>query len=426
MLKNGIYNFILILLIILEGLFAFVFHQEYQVTQEVTSTGFFTVTFLFGFVLLFKFYNVPELTLQEKMSNGWKYFLYLLFAASFFLLNGITIHIIKTIDYSKISDIILMIQILAKRFISGQYPYNGDAFLHYGKSVAPGYLTMHWLPYTIPAYFHFDDRTMTFVIWCLGAYTVLFRSLRNRKPWVSIILVLLTTAAYWIIAVESPNTLGVTVETMVAGYYMLMIAGLNQKNAILTGIIFSVCLLSRYYIAVWLPLWVFVMYLSGYKKELFKTILVVICMVMVLFIIPFLFRDWHAIANAFNNYQNLPINEWHNIGPGDVPYHLYSGTGFAYIFYQKYVHADLVKGFNLLKHVLFLSTFSIIILLGILYWFIRKKINYRIFLLASFKIYLSVFLAFIMVPYTYLTVSGIFISIAIFAEQSRYNIQKKQ
>ncbi len=45
--------------------------------------------------------------------------------------------------------------------------------------------------------------------------------------------------------------------------------------------------------------------------------------------------------------------------------------------------------------------------------------------MASFKIYLSIFLAFIMAPYLYLYITDIFISIVILSEQSRYNIGVK-
>ena len=108
------------------------------------------------------------------------------------------------------------------------------------------------------------------------------------------------------------------------------------------------------------------------------------------------------------------------------PYHLYAGYGFGYLFYEKYLHTDLQHGYDLLKRTFYMASFGIIILMGIWYAWKRKKIDYRIFLLASFKIYLTVFLAFIMIPYLYLVVTASFVSIALFAEQVQYSVKEPE
>jgi len=64
-------------------------------------------------------------------------------------------------------------------------------------------------------------------------------------------------------------------------------------------------------------------------------------------------------------------------------------------------------------------------LMGVWYWYNRKKIDLRIFLIASFKIYLTFFLAFIQIPYVYLMTVGNFVSIAILAELMRYKVSPK-
>lgn len=56
------------------------------------------------------------------------------------------------------------------------------------------------------------------------------------------------------------------------------------------------------------------------------------------------------------------------------------------------------------------------------YWVSRKKIDAGVFLIASFKIYLTIFLAFIQIPYTYLMVTAIGVSIAMFAAMSNWKI----
>src|ERR1017187_7002309 len=124
MLKNNIYNIILILFIILEGLFAFVFNLQCNMTQEFTSIGYFTVSFLFGFVILFKFYNIPALSVLDKPKVIGRYILYPLMAVSSFILNDISIHIIKTNNPNAISKIIATIGWLTKKFIPVLPPNN--------------------------------------------------------------------------------------------------------------------------------------------------------------------------------------------------------------------------------------------------------------------------------------------------------------
>ena len=76
--------------------------------------------------------------------------------------------------------------------------------------------------------------------------------------------------------------------------------------------------------------------------------------------------------------------------------------------------------FHLLKKCLLVIPALSVMVMGVWYWYNRTKINNRIFLMASFKIYLTFFLSFILVPYSYLMITGVLVSIALFAEQARY------
>jgi hypothetical protein len=425
MRKAIICDIILVLLIVLEVLLVLVFPQQKVTDQPLNSTLHFAVSFLFGIVVLVKFYNRTELKGREKLRGKTKYSIYLLMAAAFFLLNNTTINIIKSFDYRHFSDIIPAVEILTRRLLSGQNPYDQNAMeplLYHGPS---NYLSMHWLPYSIAEYFHFDYRTITFSIWCAGAMFIMIRSTRSCTFLHSLIALVLLSGTYMLIASQSDFIIGATIETMVAGYYMLFIGGLNSKNSFLAGLFIAVCLLSRYYVALWLPLWFFVLFVSGNRKQLTMTILSVIFFLLILYIIPFLSKDWSVPYSSFKNYENLPFHEWLNACTNCKPGHLYNGTGFAYLFYERYLHTDLFTGYKLMKKAFYCAVFLSLFFLALWYWFKKKKINYTIFLLASFKIYLSVFLSFILIPYLYLMITGIFVSVAIFAEQASYKTEPR-
>jgi len=173
-------------------------------------------------------------------------------------------------------------------------------------------------------------------------------------------------------------------------------------------------------------LWAFALFISGHKKQLYKTIVVVLAVICILYIIPFLSKNWLALYESFKDYESLPLHEWYHLDGNGLPCHLYAGTGFAHLFYEKYIHTDLLTGYKLLKKIFYLSILFTLLAMGVWYWFNWKKIDNKIFFLASFKIYLSVFLAFILIPYMYLMLTANFVSIAIFAEQARYRLGPKQ
>jgi len=424
MFKRQFYDIVLVLLIILENLFLFCFYQKGITDQATNSTGFFVTSVLIGLIVLIKFYNVSETAPGKEPLMKRKYLMVLPGICCLFYLNLITIPLFKAFDFAKLSDIIPTIQILSKRFLSGQYPYAPEAYEWLGHVGPPSYLPMHWLPFTFAEFFHFDYRTISFTIWCIGAFVVFIRTIRSDQLWIQILVPLLMFFSYWLIIIQYSSVIAGTVEIMIAGYYMLLIVGLDQKNVFITGFCIAACILSRYYIVLWLPLWMFVLLVSGNRKKLFRIGMVILFFITFLYVIPFLSKDWSYLYASPATYSNRAIGEWYRLNEKGLPAHLYSGTGFAYLFYNKYQPANLMAGYIILKKTLFISLLSVIFIMGIWYWFNRKKINKEIFLLASFKIYLSVFLAFIVVPYSYLMVTSTFVSIAVFAEQSRYKLKR--
>ena len=105
---------------------------------------------------------------------------------------------------------------------------------------------------------------------------------------------------------------------------------------------------------------------------------------------------------------------------------MYAGNGFAFMIYEEYLHYDLLKGFHILKNLLMVIPMLTILALGFWYWQHRNKVHYKIFLLASFKIYLTFFLSLLLVPYTYLFMTGVWVSLALFVEQSMYSFDEKE
>ena len=421
--KPAVSTVIFIMLIVIENLCVLYFPTNGKLHQTRNATAFFMASSLVGVFLLYKFYKRPVLTTLPGQSNIIKkYVPFVLFAAGLVWLNMESIGIYKQFAVpGQHSDIIPLVTVLAKRFLAGQYPYSADALKELYYDTPSGYMPAHWMPYTIAEHFHFDYRTITFCIWAIAAGVLMFRAGRIQSLAARLLAPVLLIGSYHYICVENPGIIAATVELMVAGYYMLFVTGISQRNAFITALLMSVCLLSRYYIALWMPFWAIIMLMSGDYKAFFKTSVWVAVFISLGYIIPFLSKDWSSFYTAYvANYEKVPFNEWTRINPNlQLPYQLSAGTGFAHLFYKHYA-ADPKVGFLLLKKVMFIASLSSLGALAVFYWFNKSKFNVRIFLLASFKIYLAVFLGFVMVPYTYLMITSIFVSVAIFIEQARY------
>ena len=157
--KQQISNGLLFTLIIFENLFLYVFFKNDILSTGKNAIGLFISSFLFGFVLIYKFYNatVQEAASRPLKNNTISYVMILLLTTGL-VLSGIQydafIHS-RIIIYTT-SDIIPVIQIMCKRVVNGLTPY--CVFHDFGYPMQTGYLPMHWLPFTIAELLHTDYR----------------------------------------------------------------------------------------------------------------------------------------------------------------------------------------------------------------------------------------------------------------------------
>lgn len=421
-------NPLLLLLIIMENFFLFYSHkQEYmfKLGQTKNATAYFLASLCIGLILIIKFYNQQaEHEVVEKNKPNF----FLIFVLSVPLLylayklsNLFNAHPIDVFQ----SDIIPLIQVMTKRFLTGT-PVYVDTIHNFGYPIDPTYLPLHWLPFSIAELGHFDYRWMAFIIWSL---CVIYIIARTVKPPVSAYKLIVPVLLYWLFNViyqEEYMLMAYTIEMLIAGYYMFLIVGLSHKNIYITAIAITLCLTSRYSLVLWLPLWAFIYFVSGHRKEVFKITATVIVLVTIVYVIPFLSKDWGSFFRGYKYYDKAAYGEWTHLDDKGFPYQLYNGTGFAHKFYDKLKHLDIVQRIKVVQKVHLFVSLGVCLVMGIWYWFNRKRIDYKIFATASFKIYFCFFLAFIQVPYIYLMVVSNFLSIAIFAEQLRYRISPIQ
>jgi hypothetical protein len=206
--------------------------------------------------------------------------------------------------------------------------------------------------------------------------------------------------------------LGVTVETLIVSYHLLLGLALIAGTQIWKGLALAGCLLSRYSVVLWVPLALAVFWMrDGYKSVM--TISLIFLGVFSMTYLPFLLDDPMSFKKGYDYHSQAAVNLWHPRdwqNPDDTPENLLQGLGFGIYFYENISGdiSDKVAGYKL-AHVL-LSSLTVLAL-GLFYFTQRAKIDYRLFLLGSLKIYLVVFYNFIQIPFHYLYLVSVFIGI---------------
>lgn len=308
-----------------------------------------------------------------------------------------------------VSDVIPALQVAVARFLNGEYVYV-SATLENGLTYFPTYLPMQWLPFTIAGYFGFDFRILALCICLIGFVFYQVYLLRLNLSFVETLLkAALPFTMLLMLMKREENIFGHTVEAIVVGYYFILVAGVLSQSAVLraTGLVF--CLLSRFSMLFWLPLYAVLVFLNEQKKNAFKIAAYVFIGICVLYVIPFMSKDWTIFAKGQANYTTAAMSEWVTPLGADKPYHLLRGLGFASFVYE-YGPKELLDKIALIRKIHIAVSLLAVALTAVIYYFIRKRIDHRVYLLLALKFYLATFYAFIHVPYSYLTAVSIFLS----------------
>ncbi|RQO30887.1 hypothetical protein DBR32_09235 [Taibaiella sp. KBW10] len=424
--KINKFDFLLLIAIVLEILFSVYAKKFFD--QPVNAFGFFFSSLLFGVILLLKFYNkdaVLSVRIKEAKRKNWLSLIMVLLsliAIAFISRSNIALFLRVPVG-PETSDVIPTVAELCQRYLKGSFVY--EPIEKFGYHLPVTYLPMQWMPYLIAEKGGFDYRWIAIGIWIIAAVVLLIRSFRSQNVMVRFFAPVLLVMSYFYICYYNDSIVANVIEMMVSGYYILLIVSLNTKNAVFRGLIIGICLLSRYSLLLWLPLAILVIFLSENRKHFWTTALTVFLFICILYVIPFLSKDWSIFYKGYKHYDISALGEWKHLNIyTNKPFHLYSGHGIAFWFYER-------KGFPIEMRLKYLQKAHLFLclgataIMGIWYWFKRTKINDKIFLMGSFKIYLAIFLFFIQVPYLYLMIVGLFVSIAIFFEQGRYLIIRK-
>jgi hypothetical protein len=319
-----------------------------------------------------------------------------------------TIYANNPIDVKQ-SDILPLIHdIYFTRLATGQDVYAAIEGYGYGNWY-PNYLPMHWLPF-VPAYIiGFDPRLISLGVFLVANGFYFFALLKfNLHPAEAIVKVLLPFAILLLVCLYQPTEIAHTVELLICGYYvMLAVLLLTHSSGVTKGFVLMFTTLSRYVVVFILPA-LLLTDITYKRKDWWLVYFLFVFLIVVFYIAPFLRDDPLVFFKALKAYDTAALGEWGGQSwqkPGDLPFQLFRGLGFASWFYL-FAKGELIDKIALLKIVLLaIMAVNLLIWLFAAQW---VKVKYMLQpVMLFFTLY--VFFAFVLVPYNYLFWNVVFL-----------------
>ncbi len=310
-------------------------------------------------------------------------------------------------DYT-LSDVIPQIGWMVKRFLNGETPYQLITVWTY--DLFPTYQTFQWAPYCLAEIFNFDYRWVPFGVLSisLGLFHKIqisskigfyYKCIFSILPWLILILFIYSGMQQY----------ANTVESLIAAYYLLFALSLFYSSTFIKASMTIICLLSRYSLILWLPLLCLSLFFKN-KASTVRYIVYVISGVLVFYVIPFLYSDPLIFIKGFE-YHTLAANNLWNHPYENLQNTIFTGLGLSGFFYD-FVDGDILTRLAVLKKAHILLSTGFVILCSVAFFIYREMINNtELYLLGTFKIYLAIFYGFIQLPFHYLFLVPLFVSL---------------
>jgi len=300
------------------------------------------------------------------------------------------------------ADMLPIMKIMCERFIAGKGSHVYDIILEIWKGIQPVYFPAMWMPYCLAVLNHFDLRWIT-VSAIFSAVILYFALLRPAKHQILSLIMSFCVfiTLWWILTSEASGIIPYTEEGIIIFYYSLLAVALFTDSFIFIGIAISLCVLSRYALAGWLPAMLIYWIWTKQYKGIITVILTGLTCFVLLMLLPF---GWTVFQRLFflpGEYIDFARRVWN-----DAP-QLFSKTlGFAKFFGKEGIH---------LQHRLLIVSALILptVFMTIALWLYKKNSQYITLTnlpIAILKIGLVIFYCMIDVPYLYLFYTSLFFS----------------
>lgn len=400
-------SFCLLLISILIELIITLFFNKIGL-NKTSSILYFFAGILIAFIILIK---KNQNAIQTKKLN--KNIIYLIFTIIivFFCVKLNLIFKSHPINY-RYADMLSILKVMSQRFLKGEAVYTPIQEIWNG--MQPIYLPAMFLPYCFAEIFNFDMRWVSVVVLLLSFFLII-KSIKDSNLFHLILLFCLGFFLIEILHHENYFWFVLTEEPLVYGYYILLGLALFHKNIYAISITIVLCLLSRYILLFWIPVFLLFWYHQENKKQAIQMSIIIVLLTFGLMSISGAIFNLPVFLKTPNGYLKAIQSGQQNEYLVDI---ISNSLGVAKFF-----------KFNNLHYLHYISMITIIILPFILLLFYNKFTNFfnkKMFLLGVLKLVLVMFYNLLIVPYDYLfTTSTLFSFILLFTYMTKENVKNE-
>lgn len=406
-------------------IFLFLVLETLSVTYLLRLPTFITVTtFLYaisGIAISILLLFLPEKRVEVKLlsnslKQGISYQIIFLFLGGLFIYQSTKSWINQSPISYKDADMIPIMQVMAHRFLEGNWALVYSPVQEIWNGIQPIYLPAMWMPFVVSEKFSFDPRWITsFAVFLSFFLFMLLWRVHWKMRSGAILLLVSGILCVWLYTDTTHNFIRLSEEGIVVFYYSFLALVLLTDNFLMIGIVTALCALSRYILVGWLP--VILLYLLIIRKQKKDTLYFIISFSATIFflvILPFGYTPLQISFFQPEQYIEHAARVWK-----ESPAYFTQSMGFA-----KFFGPEMIKmQHRILIIVSFLVPLTVILL--IIYYTKQTAKKYNNIGIATLKLTVVIVYTFIDVPYQYLFFTSSFISLIAITGVTSHCVEKK-
>lgn len=406
-------------------LLLFLVLETLSVTYLLRLPAFITITTLLyafsGIAISFLLLFLPEKRLELKSlssptKRGFSYQIIFLFLGGLFIYQSTQYWINQAPLSYKDADMIPIMQVMAQRFLEGDWRLVYSPIQEIWNGIQPVYLPAMWMPFLVSEKFSFDPRWITsFAVFLSFFLFILLWRAHWKMRSGAILLFVSGVLCLWLYTDTKHNFIRLSEEGIVVFYYSLLILMLLTENFLLIGFITALCTLSRYILVGWLPvILLYLFIIRNQKRDTLHFLMSFSITILFLVILPFGYTPLQISFFQPEQYIEHASRIWK-----ESPEYFTQSMGFAKFFGPGMLEVQ----HRILTIVSFLVPLTAIFL--IIYYTKQTEIKLNNIGIATLKLTVVIVYTFIDVPYQYLFFTSSFISLIAITGVAYNRIEKK-